>query len=124
MHSAANEILQAINALGVRISLDDFGTGFSSFIHLVQFPLDELKIDRAFVAGIENGAKEAIVSSICGLGKALNLNVVAEGVETAQQLEKLESFSCSTLQGYLFSLPVPPSRISELVGRDLTGVGR
>ena len=90
--------------MGVKLSLDDFGTGWSSLGYLRRFPLDRIKIDRSFVRDIVNDhSTAAIVHSILGLARDLNLDCVAEGVETAEQLEHLRRERCAEIQGYLFN---------------------
>jgi diguanylate cyclase (GGDEF)-like protein/PAS domain S-box-containing protein len=104
-HNIAN--LNEIRALGVGIAIDDFGTGFSSLSYLAKLPLDTLKIDRSFVNEVDAGPEGlAIVSTIIGLAHSLNLNVVAEGVETDEQWRVLRSLNCDEMQGYLFSKPL------------------
>ena len=94
--------------MGVRISIDDFGTGYSSLSYLKRFPIDELKIDRSFVAGLNDDADNlAIVRTIIALGKALKLDVVAEGVESEAQLEFLRAMGCDRAQGFLLGRPAP-----------------
>ena len=105
-HSAA-AVLQALKDLGVRLSLDDFGTGYSSLSHLKCFPTDTLKIDQSFVRGlVANSADISIVSAVITMRKNLNMRVVAEGVETPEQLSFLQERSCSYGQGVLFSPPL------------------
>ncbi len=100
-------LLSQIKAMGVNIALDDFGTGYSSFNYLTQLPIDTLKIDKSFIDGICNNEKDrCIADSIISLAHKLNISVVAEGIEHLQQLEILQSQSCDTIQGYLFSKPV------------------
>lgn len=102
-------LMSKLNARGFRFSLDDFGTGFSSLSHLRDLPLAQLKIDQSFVAGLPlDPNSEAIVKSILAVGQALNLEVVAEGVETREQREFLESLGCDLYQGYLFAYPLAP----------------
>ena len=112
-------ILRQIRAMGVSIALDDFGTGYSSLKYLQQFPLTCLKIDRSFVAGAPgNGRAAAIIRAVVLLGKALGMNVVAEGVENAEQLDFLRSTGCDEIQGYLLARPAPYEQILEwLAGR-------
>jgi diguanylate cyclase (GGDEF)-like protein/PAS domain S-box-containing protein len=105
-HSTAN--LQAIRTMGVRIAIDDFGTGFSSLSYLGKLPVDTLKIDRAFVVDMIGGVGGmTLVSVIINLAQAFKLKVVAEGVETDEQLLRLRSMQCDEMQGYLFGKPVP-----------------
>jgi len=100
--------MQAIKQLGVLFSMDDFGTGYSSLCYLAQLPLDQLKIDKSFVRNLPGIAKdEAIARAIITMGLGLNLNVIAEGVETERQREFLAAHGCHEYQGYLFSRPLP-----------------
>ena len=100
--------MQALKALGVGFSMDDFGTGFSSLAYLKRLPLDQLKIDQSFVQDLATDPNDAaIVKTIITMGQTLGLNVIAEGVETEAQLEALERYGCTAYQGYLFSRPVP-----------------
>jgi EAL domain-containing protein (putative c-di-GMP-specific phosphodiesterase class I) len=99
--------LRALNAQGVQIALDDFGTGYASLSYLQRFPVSTLKIDRSFVTGVGVTATDtAIVASIVALAKALDLDVVAEGVETAEQLAQLRSHHCAKAQGFFFAPPL------------------
>jgi diguanylate cyclase (GGDEF)-like protein len=114
------KVLSSLRKLGVRLSIDDFGTGFSSLAYLKQFPLDTLKIDRSFISGPDDAPDEqsqnmAIVQAVYGLGLALGMNVVAEGVETSEQLESLRSLGCDIGQGYFFARPLPPNEFEELL---------
>jgi EAL domain-containing protein (putative c-di-GMP-specific phosphodiesterase class I) len=100
--------LRAIRAMGIAIAIDDFGTGFSSLSYLAKLPINILKIDRAFVTGMTAGPQElALVNAIITLAHAMKLKVVAEGVETEEQLSLLRSLGCDEMQGFLFSKPVP-----------------
>src|SRR4029079_15906691 len=100
------DTLSQLAELGVRLSLDDFGTGFSSLSYLSALPIHQLKIDRSFVAGLgERPECEALVSGIIHLGEGLGLEVIAEGVETAQQAERLLVLGARLAQGYLFGRP-------------------
>lgn len=102
------ETFSELRALGVRIALDDFGTGYSSLACLRQFPLDALKLDRSFIRDVATDLPTAqIVSSIVNIAHALNLHVVGEGIETAEQLESLKLLNCDIGQGYHFSRPIP-----------------
>ncbi|MDM5177065.1 EAL domain-containing protein [Massilia sp. DJPM01] len=101
-------IMDRITALGVSLSLDDFGTGYSSLSYLKRFPIDTLKIDRSFTTGLPfDGNDCAIASTIISIGRQLRHKVIAEGVETLQQLEFLRDAGCDEVQGYLFSRPLP-----------------
>jgi diguanylate cyclase (GGDEF)-like protein len=117
--AAANvEMLARLKETGVRLSMDDFGTGYSSLTYLKRFPIDELKIDRAFISGIPAERDSmAIVTAIVGMARALGLKVVAEGVETEEQLRFLRSLRCDAYQGYYCSRPVPPEPFADLLRR-------
>lgn len=102
-------IMDRISALGVTLSLDDFGTGYSSLSYLKRFPIDTLKIDRSFTTGIPHDSSDcAIASTIISISRQLSLRVIAEGVETVDQLSFLERAGCDEVQGYLYSRPLPP----------------
>ncbi|GMA59853.1 EAL domain-containing protein [Alicyclobacillus fastidiosus] len=102
--------LTELRNLGVRIAIDDFGIGYSSLSYLMRFPVHTLKIDRSFTAGIQSAANQnPVIGAIISLAKSLNLNVVAEGVETVQQFDFLRDNKCDEIQGYLFGEPVPPT---------------
>jgi len=121
MHSADSviAIMEQIVALGVHLSLDDFGTGYSSLSYLKRFPIHALKIDSSFIRGIPaDSSDRAIASAIISMAKQLNFNVIAEGVETVAQLEFLQQAGCDDMQGYLFSYPVIPSRLEEMLLSD------
>jgi diguanylate cyclase (GGDEF)-like protein len=108
--------LDAIKVLGVRVALDDFGTGYSSLSYVKRFPVDSIKIDQSFVAGVmEDPEARAITSAIVALAHELDLSVVAEGVETEAQDEYLSSLHCDALQGYLFSRPLVPEALEALL---------
>ena len=112
----AVELMHAMKALGVNLSIDDFGTGYSSLSYLSRFPIDVLKIDRSFVADITRDANDAaIVDSIIALAHNLKLAVIAEGVETAEQLDYLRRHGCDEMQGYYFSRPLPAQAFAELL---------
>jgi diguanylate cyclase (GGDEF)-like protein len=124
MHDAelAIETLRKLKSLGMRISIDDFGTGFSSLAYLKRFPLDELKIDKSFVDGIGiDPDSTAIVAAVMGMAHALDLNVVAEGVETADQLSRLRTLGCDEVQGYYFARPSTPDAIDALLAAGTVG---
>jgi diguanylate cyclase (GGDEF)-like protein len=112
----ALETLQALKALGVGLVLDDFGTGYSSLGHVKRFPIDVLKIDRSFVSGLGQDAEDdAIVSAVLSMGRALGVEVVAEGVETVGQARQLRSLGCTLAQGFLFARPLSPDAVLELL---------
>jgi diguanylate cyclase (GGDEF)-like protein len=112
--------LEKIAALGVDISIDDFGTGYSSLLYLKRLPANELKIDRGFVRNLSLGSDdEAIVSAVVALGRALNLRIVAEGVETEAQQLFLDEAGCDALQGYLLGRPMPAVQFMEAVNATL-----
>jgi len=105
----------ALRAAGIRIALDDFGTGYSSLTYLQKFPVDKIKIDRAFVHNLgSEGASDAIVRAIVDLARAMNVTVTAEGVETEIQRTTLQNMGCDELQGFLLSGPLPSSEIDQL----------
>ena len=111
----AIKLLAAIKQLGVRLAIDDFGTGYSSMALLKRFPIDILKIDRSFIREIPKNAEDnAIADAIIAMGKALNLTVVAEGVETAEQERFLREHACDEIQGYYFSRPVAHDAFADL----------
>ncbi|GAE27624.1 diguanylate cyclase/phosphodiesterase [Halalkalibacter wakoensis JCM 9140] len=105
------DTLTDLKRIGVKISIDDFGTGFSSLNYLKQFPVDTLKIDQSFVRELSGKADEAIVKMIISMAHHLELNVVAEGIETKEQLEFLQQHLCNEGQGFLFSKPVPEGQL-------------
>jgi EAL domain-containing protein (putative c-di-GMP-specific phosphodiesterase class I) len=113
---SAMESLHALKAIGVQLAVDDFGTGYSSFSYLRRFPLDALKVDRSFIAEIGAGSDNAtILSALINIGKSLKHRVVAEGVETLEQVDFLRRQGCSEAQGYYFSHPVPAAKFSEFL---------
>ncbi|MBX4136395.1 EAL domain-containing protein [Pseudomonas sp. S5F11] len=110
------DILQKIKAMGVRLALDDFGTGYSSLSYLRRFPIDVLKIDQSFVRGLNVNSQDAqLISAIIGMGKSLELNIIAEGVETVEQLNFLKTQQCEEGQGFLFSKAVPPKDFAQML---------
>jgi diguanylate cyclase (GGDEF)-like protein len=109
-------LLRRLRALGVRLAIDDFGTGYSSLSQLRGFPFDKIKIDRSFVAGLgKDGEATAVVRAIAGLGSALGMTTVAEGVETEEQATLAQAEGCTDIQGYLVSRPVPAVEIDEII---------
>jgi EAL domain-containing protein (putative c-di-GMP-specific phosphodiesterase class I) len=111
-------ILHALKDLGVQIAVDDFGTGYSSLSYLRRFPIDTLKIDQSFVQDINGDTGEAIVSAIIAMGTSLKQRVVAEGIETKQQLTFLKSQHCAEGQGFYFSRPLEADEFAALLGTE------
>jgi EAL domain-containing protein (putative c-di-GMP-specific phosphodiesterase class I) len=112
--------IQLLRDFGIAISIDDFGTGYSSIGYLKKFKVDYIKIDRTFIKDIhENIEGSTIVQSIILLAKGFSLKIVAEGVETQQQLEILKKLKCHTIQGYLFSKPLPAHQFAKLLTRHI-----
>ena len=108
--------VQAVRQVGIRVAIDDFGTGYSSLGYLRKFPLDALKIDQSFVRQISTAGEDtAIVSAVIGMARSLKLRVIAEGVETIEELEFLRARHCHEAQGYYFSRPVPPEQFAKLL---------
>jgi diguanylate cyclase (GGDEF)-like protein/PAS domain S-box-containing protein len=119
------ETLHALKALGVRLVLDDFGTGYSSLSHLKQFPIDALKIDRSFVDGLPYEAEDAaIVAAVLGMAQALEMTVIAEGVETEAQLAFLREHGCQLAQGYYFAGPLSAGALVNMLRESEPGVRR
>ncbi len=109
--------MAALREAGVAISLDDFGTGYASLIHLKRFPVDAIKIDRSFVAGMADPSDAAIVAAIIGMGRSLGIATVAEGIETADQAARLLALGCDQGQGFLFGKPMHAGRVPWFVER-------
>jgi EAL domain-containing protein (putative c-di-GMP-specific phosphodiesterase class I) len=108
--------LSQLRKAGVQVFMDDFGTGYSGLSQIAHLPLDALKIDRAFIAGMTASAEHmAIVSAIVNLAKALGIFVVAEGVETEEQAAHLQRLGCDEAQGYLFGRPMPAHEVARLL---------
>jgi EAL domain-containing protein (putative c-di-GMP-specific phosphodiesterase class I) len=108
-------VLHQLRALGVRIAMDDFGTGYSSLTYLQCFPFDKIKIDRSFVKDItENAGSLNIVRAVAALAHGMGMTATAEGVETAEQLDKVTAEGCTEMQGYLFSRPLPAREVERL----------
>ena len=115
---SSTDTLHELKALGVRIGIDDFGTGYSSLSYLKRFPVDYLKVDRSFVAGLGRDLEDTgIVSAVIDLSHTLGLEAVAEGVETEEQLAKLQEMGCTFAQGFLFSKPLPSKAVDTLLAR-------
>ncbi|HYZ14899.1 MAG TPA: bifunctional diguanylate cyclase/phosphodiesterase [Candidatus Acidoferrum sp.] len=114
--SGAAGLLGELRGLGVRVAIDDFGTGYTSFGFLKRFPVDALKIDRSFVAGVARGAFDnAVVRAVTTLARGLNVRTVAEGVEAEDQFERLRALDCDVVQGYLFSRPLTVAACTPLI---------
>jgi len=114
--------MQQLRAMGVQLSIDDFGTGYSSLSYLQRFQYDTLKIDRSFISGMQPGTdSQAIVETILTLASTLGIGVIAEGIETAEQMIKLRDLDCPQGQGFWFARPVHPLMIEEMLGGDDTG---
>jgi EAL domain-containing protein (putative c-di-GMP-specific phosphodiesterase class I) len=118
-------MLQRIREMGVAVAVDDFGTGFSALSYLTRFPISTLKIDRSFVSDIERDRKRAeLVKAIVGISKALELKLVAEGVETEAQAEFLLHAGCHEAQGFLFGRPMPEAEFNAYFRASLAGLTR
>ena len=112
---SATAQLKQLSEIGIKLSIDDFGTGYSSLSYLNSFPLNNLKIDRAFVKDITCEEDAPLAKAIVNMAKALNLKTIAEGVETETQKEVLRSIGCDIIQGYLLSKPVPAEEATKLL---------
>ncbi len=113
---SAASVLQTLRAKGVQIAVDDFGTGYSSLSYLTKFPIDALKIDQSFVRQITTApADTSIVTAVISMGQSLKLRVIAEGVESQQELAFLQAHQCEEAQGFYFSRPVPPQQFAKLL---------
>jgi EAL domain-containing protein (putative c-di-GMP-specific phosphodiesterase class I) len=116
--------IEDLHALGVRVALDDFGSGYSNLSYLQRFQIDKLKIDRGFVVALGNSANGGvIIQAIVALGRALGLSVLVEGVETEQQRVLLRLAGCDEMQGFLFARPAPPEVIDRLLKRQKQTTG-
>ena len=113
--------LVALRQLGVRLAIDDFGTGFSSLSRLRRFPIDTLKVDRSFIAALvpDSPVPDALVTAILALGEGLGMQVIAEGVETVEQLTALRALGCPQAQGFLFARPGHPDIVGDLIREDI-----
>jgi EAL domain-containing protein (putative c-di-GMP-specific phosphodiesterase class I) len=110
------ECLHNLKQLGIKLSIDDFGTGYSSLSYLKRFPINKLKIDQSFIHDITHDADdEKIVRAVIGLAQAMNLTVIAEGVETQEQLNFLRRHQCDEMQGYWYSKPLPAVEMAKLL---------
>ena len=110
------ETLQRLRTLGVRVSLDDFGTGYSSLAYLQHFPIDILKVDIAFIREVTTNARDAVIThAIIEMAHTLQLEVIAEGVETGEQLAFLREHGCDQIQGYHLSAPLPVSELEDRI---------
>jgi diguanylate cyclase (GGDEF)-like protein len=115
--------LTALKSLGVRIAIDDFGTGYSSLAYLQQFPVDSLKIDRSFIAGMSKTPEgDALIHTLMQLGKALHLETLAEGIEESAQLLQLQAERCDVGQGFLFARPLSPEDVEEFIKAEKASV--
>jgi len=113
----AKATLHSLKDMGIRVSIDDFGTGYSSLSYLKRFPIDTLKIDQSFINDITHDADDAAISqAIVALARTLRMQVIAEGVETSEQLEFVRGLGCDAAQGYVYSRPVHPDRVDGLTG--------
>ena len=109
-------ILKELTHMGVTVSMDDFGTGYSSLGYLKKFPFNTIKIDQSFIRELKNESQDlAIISAVVTLGKGFNLEIVAEGVETLEQLQLLTDLECDVIQGYLFSHPLPVDEATDFI---------
>jgi EAL domain-containing protein (putative c-di-GMP-specific phosphodiesterase class I) len=116
----AAAILKQLKDMRVKVSLDDFGTGYSSLSYLTSFKVDTIKIDRSFVMSCTEQPNNLIViKAIIAMGQSLGIKIVAEGVETAQQLEIVREYGADEAQGYYFSRPVPPGDFIELLDKEM-----
>jgi EAL domain-containing protein (putative c-di-GMP-specific phosphodiesterase class I) len=114
--ATAKATLEALSEIGVRLVLDDFGTGYSSLAYLHRYPFDALKIDRSFVEGLGvEQERTAIVEAVIGMARALSLDAIAEGVENDAQLSELERLGCDYAQGHLFSRPLAPQKVTQML---------
>jgi EAL domain-containing protein (putative c-di-GMP-specific phosphodiesterase class I) len=110
--------MNELRAMGVHFDIDDFGTGYSSLANLKRFPVYSLKIDQSFIKDIPAGPNDtAITKAIIAMGQSMGMRVIAEGVETAEQMESLRSFGCDEIQGYYFSRPIALPDLLDLLKR-------
>jgi EAL domain-containing protein (putative c-di-GMP-specific phosphodiesterase class I) len=111
------EKLERLRAQGVRVAIDDFGTRYSSLAYLRRLPIHSLKVDRSFVHDLSSGNDSPIIQAIVGIARGFNLHLVAEGVETVEQLHALHALGCDEVQGYLLGRPMPASALTPLLAR-------
>lgn len=112
-------VLERLQSLGVLVSIDDFGTGYSSFHYLRKMPINSIKIDRSFIQNLpDNAQDQAIVTAIVAMARRLGLRIIAEGVETADQVRFLRTLGCDEIQGYLVSPPISADRLTEMLRRN------
>jgi EAL domain-containing protein (putative c-di-GMP-specific phosphodiesterase class I) len=118
----ANAIkLGRLSASGIRLAIDDFGTGYSSFKYLSRFPIHTLKIDQSFVQDLDRDENISIVNAMIAMGRGMNLNVIAEGVETESQRARLQKMQCHEVQGFFYSCPLAGHEATLLLGQHLRG---
>jgi len=124
MNDAESSIakLKQLKEIGLALAVDDFGTGYSSLSYLKRFPIDTLKIDQTFIADVHTSDGEAIVDAVIALARSMNLRVIAEGIETEAQLSKLAAKDCNLLQGYLFSRPLYPEDVPNMLRQDFSDI--
>lgn len=112
----AKEKLERLRSEGIRVALDDFGTGYSSLSYLQALPITTLKIDKSFIDEIPSQSiQQGVISAIISIGKLMNLEIVAEGVETKEQLDHLALHFCDRIQGYLYAKPLPPLELKDFI---------
>jgi EAL domain-containing protein (putative c-di-GMP-specific phosphodiesterase class I) len=115
---AAKSRLDDLRALGLKLALDDFGSGYSSLTYLQRLPFDKLKVDRGFVAALDHSANAGvIIQAVIALGRALNLSILVEGIETQEQRALVRLAGCDEMQGYLFARPAPREEIDRMLAR-------
>jgi EAL domain-containing protein (putative c-di-GMP-specific phosphodiesterase class I) len=114
---AAGAELDAVRALGIFVALDDFGTGYTSLAHLQHLPIDVIKIDRSFISRLNEPGGRSLVRMVTDLGHAIDRGIIAEGVETAEELDALRAMGADQCQGYLLSHPLAPAALEEWVHR-------
>lgn len=116
-------VLDTLRNLGVKLAIDDFGTGYSSLLRLKRLPVTKLKIDRGFTMDLPGDSNDsAIARAIIALGKSLQMSITAEGIETLAQEQLLSDLECDFGQGYLYSKPLPPDQLEDLLKNSFPGV--